>query len=40
MDCARGVLELVMLRRLKSDPGVDLKLPAKTEVSCDDSRSF
>jgi len=32
MDCARGVLELVMLRRLKSDPGVDLKIPPKTEV--------
>jgi len=32
MDCARGVLELVMLRRLKIDPGVDLKIPPKTEV--------
>ncbi|KAK4543606.1 hypothetical protein LTR36_005501 [Oleoguttula mirabilis] len=32
MDDARRLLELVMLRRMKSSPGVNLGLPPKTEV--------
>ncbi|KAI9679363.1 MAG: hypothetical protein M1817_005385 [Caeruleum heppii] len=32
MDDARRLLELVMLRRMKTSPGVDLDLPPKTEV--------
>lgn len=32
MDEARRLLELVMLRRMKNSPGVDLGLPPKTEV--------
>ncbi|TLD38144.1 ISWI chromatin-remodeling complex ATPase ISW2 [Venturia nashicola] len=32
MDYARRLLELVMLRRMKDTPGVDLNLPTKTEV--------
>lgn len=32
MDDARRLLELIMLRRMKNSPGVDLKLPPKTEV--------
>ncbi|KAK5165576.1 uncharacterized protein LTR77_009105 [Saxophila tyrrhenica] len=32
MDHARGLLELVMLRRMKSSPGVNLGLPPKEEV--------
>ena len=32
MDDARHLLELVMLRRLKSSPGVDLGLPPKEEI--------
>lgn len=32
MDHARRLLELVMIRRLKSSNGVDLNLPPKTEV--------
>lgn len=32
MDDARNLLELIMLRRMKNSPGVDLNLPPKTEV--------
>ena len=32
MDNARFLLELIMLRRMKSSPGVDLDLPPKEEV--------
>ncbi|KAI9851934.1 MAG: hypothetical protein M1838_002372 [Thelocarpon superellum] len=32
LDDARRLLELVMLRRMKTSPGVDLDLPPKTEV--------
>jgi len=32
MDDARRLLEIVMLRRMKNSPGVDLNLPPKTEV--------
>lgn len=32
MDDARQLLELIMLRRLKSSPGVDLGLPPKEEI--------
>ena len=32
MDNARRLLELIMLRRMKSSPGVDLNLPPKTDV--------
>ena len=32
MDDARRLLEVVMLRRMKNSPGVDLNLPPKTEV--------
>ncbi|KAI9827169.1 MAG: hypothetical protein M1832_005305 [Thelocarpon impressellum] len=32
MDDSRRLLELIMLRRMKSSPGVDLNLPPKTEV--------
>lgn len=32
MDGARRLLELIMLRRMKNSPGVDLKLPPKEEV--------
>lgn len=32
MDSARGLLELIMLRRMKSSPGVDLGLEPKEEV--------
>ena len=32
MDSARGLLEIIMIRRLKSDPGINLGLPPKTEV--------
>ncbi|MCJ1314142.1 hypothetical protein MMC25_007822 [Agyrium rufum] len=32
MDDARRLLELIMLRRMKNSPGVDLNLPPKTEV--------
>lgn len=32
MDHARHLLELVMLRRMKNSPGVDLNLPPKTDV--------
>ena len=32
MDDARRLLELIMLRRMKNSPGVDLSLPPKTEV--------
>jgi SWI/SNF-related matrix-associated actin-dependent regulator of chromatin subfamily A member 5 len=32
MDHARHLLELVMIRRMKSSPGVDLGLPPKSEV--------
>jgi len=32
MDHVRSILELIMLRRQKNDPGVDLSLPPKTEV--------
>ena len=32
MDSARKLLELVMLRRMKDSPGVDLDLPTKHEV--------
>jgi len=32
MDAARGLLEIIMIRRLKSDPGINLGLPPKTEV--------
>jgi SWI/SNF-related matrix-associated actin-dependent regulator of chromatin subfamily A member 5 len=33
LDNSRRLLELVMLRRMKNSPGVDLNLPPKTEVS-------
>lgn len=32
MDNARRLLEIIMLRRMKNSPGVDLNLPPKTEV--------
>lgn len=32
LDASRHILELVMLRRMKNSPGVDLDLPPKTEV--------
>jgi SWI/SNF-related matrix-associated actin-dependent regulator of chromatin subfamily A member 5 len=32
LDHARHLLELLMLRRMKDSPGVDLNLPSKTEV--------
>lgn len=32
MDNARRLLELIMLRRMKNSPGVDLNLPPKTDV--------
>ena len=32
MDDSRRLLELIMLRRLKNSPGVDLNLPPKTDV--------
>ena len=32
MDSARELLEVVMIRRLKGDPGINLGLPPKTEV--------
>lgn len=32
LDHARHLLELIMLRRMKFSPGVDLNLPPKTEV--------
>ncbi|KAH8594504.1 SNF2 family N-terminal domain-containing protein [Bisporella sp. PMI_857] len=32
LDNARHLLELIMLRRMKSSPGVELNLPPKTEV--------
>jgi len=32
LDDARHLLELIMLRRMKTSPGVDLNLPPKTEV--------
>ncbi|MCJ1283251.1 hypothetical protein MMC26_002579 [Xylographa opegraphella] len=32
MDDARSLLELIMLRRMKNSPGVDLNLPPKTDV--------
>jgi SWI/SNF-related matrix-associated actin-dependent regulator of chromatin subfamily A member 5 len=32
MDHARHLLELIMLRRMKNSPGVDLDLPPKTDV--------
>lgn len=32
MDDSRRLLELIMLRRMKNSPGVDLGLPPKTEV--------
>ena len=32
LDDARHLLELIMLRRMKFSPGVDLNLPPKTEV--------
>ena len=32
MDDARSLLEIIMLRRKKNSPGVDLNLPPKTEV--------
>jgi SWI/SNF-related matrix-associated actin-dependent regulator of chromatin subfamily A member 5 len=32
LDDARHLLELIMLRRMKNSPGVDLNLPPKTEV--------
>lgn len=32
MDDARRLLELIMMRRMKTSPGVDLNLPPKTEV--------
>jgi SWI/SNF-related matrix-associated actin-dependent regulator of chromatin subfamily A member 5 len=32
LDSSRRLLELIMLRRMKSSPGVDLNLPPKTEV--------
>ena len=32
MDDARRLLELIMIRRMKNSPGVDLNLPPKTEL--------
>ena len=32
MDDARRLLELIMLRRMKNSPGVDLNLPPKTDI--------
>ena len=32
MDHARRLLEIIMLRRMKNSPGVDLNLPPKTEI--------
>ena len=32
MDNARSLLELIMLRRMKNSPGVDLNLPPKTDI--------
>lgn len=32
LDSSRSLLELIMLRRMKTSPGVDLNLPPKTEV--------
>jgi SWI/SNF-related matrix-associated actin-dependent regulator of chromatin subfamily A member 5 len=32
LDDSRRLLELIMLRRMKSSPGVELNLPPKTEV--------
>ncbi|CAG8977973.1 hypothetical protein HYALB_00001854 [Hymenoscyphus albidus] len=32
LDSSRRLLELIMLRRMKTSPGVDLNLPPKTEV--------
>ena len=32
MDDARRLLEIIMLRRMKNSPGVDLNLPPKTDV--------
>jgi SNF2 family DNA or RNA helicase len=32
LDDARRLLELIMLRRMKTSPGVDLNLPQKTDV--------
>jgi SWI/SNF-related matrix-associated actin-dependent regulator of chromatin subfamily A member 5 len=32
VDSARRLLELIMIRRMKNSPGVDLNLPPKTEV--------
>lgn len=32
VDCSRKLLELIMLRRMKNSPGVNLNLPPKTEV--------
>src|SRR5258706_9446495 len=32
LDNSRRLLELIMLRRMKNSPGVDLNLPPKTEV--------
>lgn len=32
IDSARRLLEIIMLRRMKNSPGVDLNLPPKTEV--------
>jgi SWI/SNF-related matrix-associated actin-dependent regulator of chromatin subfamily A member 5 len=32
LDASRRLLELIMLRRMKSSPGVDLNLPPKTEI--------
>jgi len=32
LDASRHLLELIMLRRMKNSPGVDLNLPPKTEI--------
>ena len=32
LDDSRRLLELIMLRRMKTSPGVELNLPPKTEV--------
>jgi SWI/SNF-related matrix-associated actin-dependent regulator of chromatin subfamily A member 5 len=32
LDSSRHLLELIMLRRMKTSPGVDLNLPPKTEI--------
>ena len=32
MDDARRLLELIMIRRMKNSPGVDLNLPPKTDL--------